>query len=39
MDSIKNNSYLQNIIEEGKMGKQLLDVDYMFMHFLNKDVK
>ena len=29
MDSIKNNSYLQNIIEEGKMGKQLLDVYLM----------
>lgn len=46
MDSIKNNSYLQNVVEEGKMGKQLLDIDYIFQyttrflfnaHFINEE--
>ena len=30
MNLIKNNSYLQKLIEDGKIGKQLLDKDYIF---------
>lgn len=32
IDSIKNNPYLQKVIEDGKQGKGLLDKDYIFQY-------